>query len=457
MHVRNFAGEVTRSRPQSLAAIDPTVSFNNINLEHWQHRFEQYRQALAQQPCDRLLLCHPDPTEFLAGFWAAITTQTPVFLGNPHWRSAQWQQVGQQVQPQKILGDAPCQISTPSSSEPQSQPLGQIMIPTGGSSGQIRFAMHTPATLSAAVVGCQQFFDVEQIHSYCILPLYHVSGLMQVWRSLLTGGICVLGSYAQLKQGHWPDVPFAGGFLSLVPTQLQQILRLGGAGWLRQFETVLLGGSPPWPELLAQARSAQIRLAPTYGMTETAAQVVTLRPEDFLAGNPSTGQVLPHAQIQLDAQSRLGIAARSRCLGYYPEPWPVAEFWLTDDLGQLDDQGYLTITGRQSRKIISGGENIFPEVIEAVLRDTGLVLDVCVVGVPDAHWGEAIAVAYVPGPGCDRAQLTAAVEQQCGRWLRPRHWHQWEQLPQFAQGKVQYAAVQALILAQCATVEDCAD
>lgn len=437
------------NRVASLATLDPTLYLHGLDVFRWRQSLEQYTQALQHQPCDRLLLAQPDPTEFLAGFWAAITTQTPVFLSNSHWREAQWQQVSQQVKPQKVFGDAPCAISP----DLEPVPLGKIMIPSGGSSGQIRFAMHTLETLTAAVMGCQDFFQVKQINSYCILPLYHVSGLMQVLRSLLTGGICVLGSYAQLKQSQWPELPFPGGFLSLVPTQLQQLLDLGGADWLRQFDTVLLGGAPPWPELLAQARTAQIRLAPTYGMTETAAQVVTLQPDDFLTGNPSTGQVLPHAQVQIDANGRIAITARSLCLGYYPKPFPEADFWLTDDLGQFDAHGYLTITGRQSRKIIKGGENIFPETIEAVLRDTGFVKDVCVVGVPDDHWGEAIAVAYVPEPGCAQAHLEAALDEHCGRFMQPHYWLHCEPLPRSAQGKIEYAAVRSLILEQRSELE----
>lgn len=404
-------------------------------------------QELQAQPCDRLLLALPDPTEFLASFWAAITTHTPVFLGNPHWREPQWQTVSQQIQPQRVWGEVPCALCA----DPEPKPLGQIMIPTGGTSGQIRWAMHTLETLAAAVEGFQTFFDVEMVNSFCILPLYHVSGLMQFWRSLLTGGICTLGSYTDLKQGHWSQLPNPTGFLSLVPTQLQRLLGQGGAAWLRQFEVILLGGAPAWPELLNRARHEGIRLAPTYGMTETAAQVVTLRPTDFLAGNRSTGQVLPHAQVRINEQGGIEIQARSLCLGYYPQPFPVQTSWPTDDLGKLDAEGYLTITGRQSRKIITGGENVFPEAIEALLHNTGLVKDVCVVGVPDAYWGEAIAAVYSPQPHCDLAQLQAALKAQCNPVMQPRHWLMCEVLPRSPQGKIQHDRVRAWAIEKLAS------
>ena len=62
---------------------------------------------------------------------------------------------------------------------------------------------------------------------------------------------------------------------------------------------MLLGGAPAWPQLLKQARHHDIQLAPTYGMTETGSQVVTLKPAEFLAGNHSCGKVLPHAQVTI--------------------------------------------------------------------------------------------------------------------------------------------------------------
>jgi O-succinylbenzoic acid--CoA ligase len=171
-----------------------------------------------------------------------------------------------------------------------------IMIPTGGTSGKIRFAIHTWQTLTASVRGFQAHFSLNSINSFCILPLYHVSGLMQFIRSLITGGKLFIGSYQKLKLGQIPDFPNADFFISLVPKQLQ-ILLPDYSEWLGHFKTILLGGAPATPQLLNQARNYQLKLAPTYGMTETASQIVTLKPEEFLQGNNSSGKVLPHAQI----------------------------------------------------------------------------------------------------------------------------------------------------------------
>src|SRR5690606_2732989 len=101
------------------------------------------------------------------------------------------------------------------------------------------------------------------------LPLHHVSGLMQVVRSGVTGGSLTLLDGRTLGRGTFPPVP-ADAVTSLVPTQLARLLdSSGGAAWLRGFKAVFLGGGPAWPELLQRARRERVPLAPCYGMTET--------------------------------------------------------------------------------------------------------------------------------------------------------------------------------------------
>ena len=221
---------------------------------------------------------------------------------------------------------------------------------------------------------------------------------MQFLRSFTTGGKLVILPFKELSAGVKCDIEPSEFFISLVPTQLQRLLENPAlATWLSRFQTVLLGGAPAWPELLEQARRYGIRLAPTYGMTETASQIVTLKPDDFLGGTVSCGQVLPHAKVtirsptgQLLGVNQIGnitIKADSLALGYYPELFTNRDNFQLDDLGFFDNQGYLNVVGRSSNKIITGGENVFPSEVEAAIRATQLVNDVCVIAIPDQHWG----------------------------------------------------------------------
>jgi len=437
---------------------------NGVNQSLFYTEFHQACDQLARwQIKPRLCLAEPNPRRFLAQFCAAVVTETPVFLCNPHWQAQEWRTVQATVQPDLIWPPSPSEpplkrgaggiplrseahnppgYADPlskgvnSSEPPLKRGAGGIYIPTGGSSGQIRFTIHTWATLTAAVEGLYTYFDRTPLSAYCILPLYHVSGLMQGVRSLLTGGQLWLSNSKTCTLGDGQTT-----FISLVPTQLQRFLAQNQAPWLQQFRAIFLGGAPAWPDLLSRARALALPLAPTYGMTETAAQIATLKPADFLAGAEGCGPLLPHVQGKIAPDGRLEIQTPSLCLGYYPNPWPEPIF-TTDDLATFTPTGSLVIHGRQSRQIITGGENVAPEEVERAILATGKVADVAVVGVTDEIWGEAIAAFYAPqlSPE-DLATLQTQLRQELAPHKQPKQWQGMEKLPRNAQGKLDYRAL----------------
>jgi O-succinylbenzoic acid--CoA ligase len=412
----------------------------------------------------KILLAYREPLQFLAGFIAATTVGCPVFLCNPNWVKAEWQQVFDLVQPDLIWGQEAIANKQQKNSlieNPKSKIQNPIMIPTGGSSGQIRFAIHTWETLMASVQGFRQYFGVSAVNSFCVLPLYHVSGLMQFMRSLTTCGRLVIMPFKSLniqKPGFSSHIDPKEFFISLVPTQLQRLLHQNPT-WLSRFHTVLLGGAPAWLELLETARHHRIRLAPTYGMTETASQIVTLNPVDFLKGTNNCGQVLPHAKVTirnsngeiLDTNKTgiITIQADSLALGYYPDLFNETQHFQVDDLGFFDDQGFLNVVGRNSNKIITGGENVFPDEIEAAIRATQLVTDVCALGLPDTQWGQVVTAVYVPiHPEISIATLQTALEDKLSSFKQPKYWIPLESLPRNLQGKLNREQLQEIAISQ---------
>jgi o-succinylbenzoate---CoA ligase len=440
----------------------------------------------------KIILAESNPLRFLAGFIAACSANCSLFLCNPYWGEREWQQVFEIVQPDIIIQNSEFKIQNLSTSDANSsgfirhvggqinnssEPALTIMIPTGGSSGKIRFAIHTWDTLTASVRGFQQYFQVSQINSFCVLPLYHVSGLMQFIRSLISEGELAIIPFKSVESGVLPDINPAEFFISLVPTQLQRLLQTPNLiDWLAQFQTVLLGGAPAWQELLNQARNYKIRLAPTYGMTETASQIATLKPEDFLKGNNNCGRVLPHAQVKIvDANNRvlnknrigfISIQARSLTLGYYPEliaasqeifPCPPDRDRLgraegqkeleLDDLGFFDDRGYLNIVGRNSQKIITGGENVYPCEVEAAIRATQLVDDIAVIGLFDRTWGEIVVAIYVPKyQSVSPVAIKTAIADSLSKFKIPKYWISAQKLPRNAQGKLNREQLHAIAI-----------
>jgi o-succinylbenzoate---CoA ligase len=446
-----------------------------------EHLFQQLIHLSQGNIRPKIFISEQNSLKFIAAFLAAIAANCPVFLCNPNWGQQEWQQVFEAVQPDLILGNVEHSHlpHSPTPPLPFSKP-GLIMIPTGGSSGKIRFAIHTWETLMTSVRGFYHYFGGKSVHSFCVLPLYHVSGLMQFMRSFTTGGRLIIKSSKQLELGETLEINPADFFISLVPTQLQRCLQNPKVtSWLSQFRTVLLGGAPAWESLLEQARRNNIPLAPTYGMTETASQVVTLKPDDFLAGNNSCGQVLPHAKVTICSSTGeilgtneigiITIQADSLALGYYPErrggdednaqlPMPNYPFSFpnpksqipnlkSDDLGFFDNRGYLYVVGRNSRKIITGGENVFPAEVEAAIQATQLVSDVCVMGIPDLHWGQAVTAVYVPhSETASTTLLQTALKDNLSKYKQPKYWVPVERLPRNAQGKVDYEQLQTMIM-----------
>ncbi|MEH1925935.1 2-succinylbenzoate--CoA ligase [Nostoc sp.] len=451
----------------------PLDCLNNLAQDDWligynSHQFNKLAQELylelthlsACGTAPKIILAEREPLRFLASFIAACAANCPVFLCNPDWGTQEWQQVFDLVQPDIILGvgNRECGIGNGNNYQcpMPNAPWPMIMISTGGSSGQIKFAIHTWETLIASVQGFTEYFQLKQVNSFCVLPLYHVSGLMQFMRSFNSGGKLAILPFKAVEAGQILNIKQSEFFISLVPTQLQRLLENPElTEWLSQFNTVLLGGAPAWNELLEKARFHRIRLALTYGMTETASQIATLKPDDFLSGKISSGQILPHAKVTIRNQQgeilnsnqigNITIHAQSLALGYYAKTGENQDIFQVDDLGFLDGQGNLNIVGRSSDKIITGGENIYPAEIESAIQATQMVADICVIGIPDKHWGQVLTAIYIPKQSDTSAlKIQTLLKKKLSKFKIPKYWIPQQNLPRNSQGKINRQQLQEI-------------
>ncbi|MEA5618662.1 2-succinylbenzoate--CoA ligase [Cronbergia sp. UHCC 0137] len=397
----------------------------------------EFYLKLTEIPPQKIIIAEREPIQFLAKFLGACAAKCPAFLCNPDWGKQEWEQVFNLVQQEYTDNNSNYSLPIPNT----------IMIPTGGSSGKIKFAIHTWETLMASVQGFTEYFQINTVNSFCVLPLYHVSGLMQFMRTLTTNGKLVITPFQTLEFYQKDYINPSEYFLSLVPTQLQRLLQDPQlTQWLSQFYTVFLGGAPAWDELIEKARFHQIKLALTYGMTETASQVATLKPDDFLQGKINSGQILPHTKITINHQTgNINIESKSLALGYYPQIWEDKDNLLVDDIGFLDAEGYLHITGRSSDKIITGGENIYPIEIESVIQKTNMVIDVCVIGIPDKYWGQAVTALYIPKTAnTSSSKIENQIKNQLSKFKIPKYWISLPSLPRNAQGKINRQQLQQI-------------
>ena len=336
-------------------------------------------------------------------------------------------------------------LSAPTSAvRPPTSDLGWLCVRTGGSGGGVKFARHDEHTLTAAVRGFCAHFEIARVNAVDVLPAFHVSGLMARVRCAATGGRHVAWDWKKLEAGEPPALPGGDWVISLVPTQLQRLLRsANGAAWLRLFRAIFLGGGPVWPELAETAARAELRLSLSYGMTETAAMVAASRPEEFLAGDRSCGRALPHARIRVNAEGVVSVAGESVFRGYWPE-WSDAREVTTDDLGAIDADGRLRVLGRRDAIIITGGKKVPPAEVEAALRASGEFDDVAVIGVPDPEWGEAVVACYLQrdnAPDVARAVRSLAAHQRPKRFvaIASGDW------PRNAQGKIDRVALRRFV------------
>lgn len=340
---------------------------------------------------------------------------------------------------------------------PAASPTGDgwLCLATGGTSGTLRFARHDEKTLGAAAAGFAARYGCSQVNALDVLPAHHVSGFMTRIRSAETNGEHVVRPWKDLQAGFWPDLPprTDGWFLSLVPTQLQRLLASPLAvERLRSFRAVFLGGGALWPDLAARARTAGVPVAICYGMTETAAMVVSQDPSDFAAGDPSCGRPLPHARVSvIDEVSGIEcpagktgivrIRGASVCRGLLPEASSTDSVVQTEDLGRFDPQGRLHLLGRRDAIINTGGEKVHPAEVEAVLRQTGMFSDVAVVGVPDPEWGNVVVACHPPcNDKIDTEKLAAALAV-LPAFKRPKHFVPVTPWPRNEQGKLDRAAL----------------
>ena len=236
----------------------------------------------------------------------------------------------------------------------------------------------------------------------CPMPLAHVGGLSIQLRSAIYATSVLLHDRFDTDRalaalmGEQPRVTL----VSLVPTMLARLLDAG----LREppsLRRVLLGGGPIAPALLRRAAVAGVNVAPSYGMTEACSQIAT-------DGFPLLG-----VQLRIADDEEILVRGRTVSAGALG-----VDGWLhTGDLGRLDDGGRLVIAGRKADTIVSGGENVAPAEVEAVLLEHPGVVDVAVFGRPDAEWGEAVIAHVVLAPG-----QTVAPEQlraHCAERLAP--------------------------------------
>jgi fatty-acyl-CoA synthase len=333
-----------------------------------------------------------------------------------------------------------------------------ILLYTSGTTGRPKAAVLTHGNLTWNTVNQLAHVDVLSTdHALCISPLFHCVGLGQVTLPTLFKGGCV-EPLASFDAGRvLARIGEAGvTSFSAVPTMLQMMVE--HPGWatakLDSLHTVLYGGSPVQERVARAWLDRGVQVQQGYGMTE-ASPGVYMVPRGSGADRPVSVGV-PHfatevAMLRDGERAPVGpepaellVRGPHVFAGYWNRPQESAdvfvdgEWFRTGDVLRVAPDGWADVVDRVKDVIISGGENIYPAEVEAVLVQLDAVADAAVVAVPDERWGE-VGAAYVQlreGADVSEEDLRAHLQAHLARYKVPKYLARTDALPRNATGKV---------------------
>jgi len=313
-----------------------------------------------------------------------------------------------------------------------------LIVYTSGTTGKPKGAVHTHASLLAGTAALLTAWDwAPEDRLVLCLPLFHVHGLCAgLFGTLAAGASAVV--FDRFDEGAVLGAAPSGTMFFGVPTMYHRLAATGEATALARLRLCVSGSAPLAPDLWHRLAADGVVVLERYGMTET---LLTL--SNPLAGERRPGSVglpLPGVEAAVDDADDSGIGellvrGAPLCRGYWGRNDVVSGDWFaTGDLVSVARDGYVTIRGRRTELIITGGHNVYPAEVEAVLSRHPGVIEVAVVGAPSAEWGESV-VAYVVGdPDLDSLHELAAAE--LAPFKCPRQVRLIDALPRNALGKV---------------------
>lgn len=380
----------------------------------------------------------------VTAFIALETDDTPV----PKWAKC-WQAL-QQGDPQFTF-------------RPTIAPSDPVMLMyTSGTTGRPKGALwsHENTLWFASMQALKWGFTADTV-GMTTGPLYHVGALEDIaLATLLQGGKLILttsGSF-QIERILTTIERERVSDCFLFPFMIYEMLKLPNVGTfqLDSLQTIYSGGDPiiSWAIDQLKTQFPHIGLVQVYGLTEGTPIAVSLDPKDAKTKGYTAGKAMPFTEIKIvdDEDNRLEAEAVGEiCVkgpavstGYWEKPEKTAETFIdgwchTGDLGYLDQEGYLTISGRKKDMIRSGGENIYPVELEDVLIRHEAIQDVAIVGIPDPKYIESVCAVIVlkPDKTLEENDIREFLQGKLASFKKPRKIVFVDELPRTASGKVQ--------------------
>jgi len=326
-----------------------------------------------------------------------------------------------------------------------------LIVYTSGTTGEPKGAVHTHRSLLAGAQALRSAWDWQPDDRLILaLPLFHVHGLCAgLFGTLAAGSSAIV--FGRFSPTLVVDAVSESTMFFGVPTMYHRLAESGRAAELSALRLCVAGSAPLpadlWRRLQAECGVAVLE---RYGMTETlltlSNPLVGVR-RPGAVGLPLPGVEATLAEMDEDGIGELLVRTPTLCRGYWNRPGApesVGEdgWFATGDLASVEDDGYFSIRGRRTDLIITGGHNVYPAEVEAVLARHPSVEEIAVTGQPSAEWGESVT-AFVVGAGGppDIGALAMLAAQELSSFKRPREFRVVDSLPRNAMGKVNRRAL----------------
>ena len=274
---------------------------------------------------------------------------------------------------------------------------------TSGSTSKPKAVLHTFGNHYFNAFGSNQNIPFQKGDKWMLsLPLYHVGGLAILFRALIGGGSVVIpGNTDSLLDS---ILKYQPTHISVVSTQLYRLMNDSKAiNHLKKMKAILLGGGSIPTNLIQKSIENDLPIFTSYGSTEMASQITTTLPKERDEKLYTSGKLLKYRQLKIAEDEEILVKGDTLFKGYLsgdrvslnldPDGW-----FATGDLGVLDSEGYLTVTGRKDNMFISGGENIHPEEIERELCELEGIREAIVVPARNEEYGNR-PVAFIDMAG----------------------------------------------------------
>lgn len=331
---------------------------------------------------------------------------------------------------------------------------------TSGTTGFPKVVRYTNAQLLEELEDCVSSLQFCQGTVFQMMSQLFHSASMGTYSCLAAGGTVVIfrrfdaGKYLSSIEKHKVTR------LSAIPTVLTALLNDPHFGQYDLSSIQMINYSTcPMPSELIQRAITKFHCGfqQTYGMTEMGSIVTLLSPEDHLLENKkrlnSVGKPIKSHEIKIIDEKgeacrpgqtgEICVKGPGMMLDYYQMPEETRKvlkdgWYHTNDIGWMDPEGYLYVSGRKHDMIISGGENIFPAEIENILRMHPDITECSVLGIPDDYWGEAVHACVVlkEGREADGQQIREYCRGKIAGYKIPKQVHIYRELPHTATGKV---------------------